>query len=190
MESEFANDSFFDRDVQEVAKELLGTVLEHYVEGIWLSMRIIETEAYYGSKDRGSHASLGFTEKRRALFMDPGTIYMYFSRAGDSLNFTCRGHCGDAVLIKSGFPLIRNPEQLEKMRQLNPPPAKSAGAQPRSIERLCNGQSLLCKSLGLKVKQWDCQRLSPDHFRLIVSGDEVEPPRGMSVKYSIQTLET
>ena len=60
---------FFDRDPQDVAKDLLGKILEHRVDGLWLSARIIETEAYYGHGDRGSHASLGFTQKRKALFM-------------------------------------------------------------------------------------------------------------------------
>ncbi|MDV3444008.1 DNA-3-methyladenine glycosylase, partial [Pseudomonas otitidis] len=36
--------------------------------GRWLSARIIETEAYYLA-EKGSHASLGYTEKRRALFL-------------------------------------------------------------------------------------------------------------------------
>ena len=45
---EFNDTKFFDRDVQEVAKDLLGKVLEHLVDGVWLSVRIIETEAYYG----------------------------------------------------------------------------------------------------------------------------------------------
>ena len=44
----FSDSKFFDRDVQEVSKDLLGRVLEHLVDGIWLSVRIIETEAYYG----------------------------------------------------------------------------------------------------------------------------------------------
>ncbi len=167
---------FFDRDVQEVAKDLLGKVLEHRVEegGVWLSVRIIETEAYYGQGDRGSHASLGFTEKRKALFMDAGTIYMYYSRAGDSLNFTCAGRRGDAVLIKSGYPSNDSPDMLAKMQVLNPLKSKST---PRPSERLCNGQSLLCKSLGLKVKDWDCQRLRSDRFRLVLSREhEVQPP--------------
>ena len=69
--------------------------------------------------DRGSHASLGFTKKREALFMKPGTIYMYYARGGDSLNFSCQGE-GNAVLIKSGFPASDNPILLHKMRQLNP----------------------------------------------------------------------
>ena len=44
----YSDSNFFDRDVQEVSKDLLGRVLEHLVDGIWLSVRIIETEAYYG----------------------------------------------------------------------------------------------------------------------------------------------
>ncbi len=60
-------DSFFDRDAQLLARELLGKVIRHRVAGLWLSARIIETEAYY-LVDKGSHASLGYTEKRKALF--------------------------------------------------------------------------------------------------------------------------
>ena len=57
----YSDSKFFDRDVQEVSKDLLGRVLEHLVDGVWLSVRIIETEAYYGQgqEDRASHASLG-----------------------------------------------------------------------------------------------------------------------------------
>ena len=47
----------------------------------------------------------------------------------------------------------------------------------RSIDRLCNGQTLLCKSLGLKVKQWDCQRLIPERFRLNISEEISQVPK-------------
>ena len=70
-------DDFFDRDAQCLARELLGKVIRHRVNGLWLSARIIETEAYYCA-DKGSHASLGYTEKRKALFLDGGHIYMYY----------------------------------------------------------------------------------------------------------------
>src|SRR5437016_196001 len=98
------NHKFFDRDPQAVAKNLLGKVIHHRQGDIWLSAMIIETEAYYLS-DKASHASLGFTQKRRALFMPAGTIYMYYARGADSLNISCRGE-GNAVLIKSGMPYI------------------------------------------------------------------------------------
>ena len=128
-------------------------------------MRIIETEAYYIT-ERGSHASLGFTEKRKALFMKPGTIYMYYARGGDSLNFSCLGD-GNAVLVKSGFPASNDQAMLQKMRQLNPAAWGASSSRGRSIDRLCNGQTLLCKSLGLKVPEWDGKELDPNKFRII-----------------------
>ena len=79
---------------------------------------------------------------------------MYYAHGGDSLNFSC-GQEGSSVLIKSGYPNSNNPLVLEKMRQLNP---STSGTTDRPLDKLCNGQTLFCKSLGLKVLEWDgCQ---------------------------------
>lgn len=152
---------FFDRDPCEVAKDLLGKVIYVKHKDLWLSAQVIETEAYY-LEDKGSHASLGYTEKRKALFMPAGTIYMYYARGGDSLNFSCHGE-GNAVLIKSGFPYLNDKADLvlKRMQQLNPPKNKPGH---RRIEKLCNGQTLLCRSLGLKVPEWDQQTFDPNRF--------------------------
>ena len=56
--------TFFDGDACAVARYLLGKVIRHKYNGIWLAARIIETEAYY-KHERGSHASLGYTDKRK-----------------------------------------------------------------------------------------------------------------------------
>lgn len=163
--------AFFDRDAQTVARDLLGMVIRHRHNGHWLAARIIETEAYYAA-EKGSHASLGYTEKRRALFLDGGHIYMYYARGGDSLNFSAQGP-GNAVLIKSATPWQDthcSPDSLARMQANNP----SATGQPRPPERLCAGQTLLCKALGLKVPEWDAQRF--DNQRLFVE-DVGERPR-------------
>jgi len=109
---------FFNRDPQIVAQELLGKVLRHFYQGIWLNAQIIETEAYY-IHDKASHASLGWTEKRKALFMPAGTIYMYYARGGDSLNISCKGD-GNAVLIKSAVPYGKDAKMISLMQKLNP----------------------------------------------------------------------
>ncbi|QIH11122.1 MULTISPECIES: DNA-3-methyladenine glycosylase [unclassified Pseudomonas] len=156
-------DGFFDRDAQLLARELLGKVIRHKVGDLWLSVRIIETEAYY-CEEKGSHASLGFTEKRKALFLDGGHIYMYYARGGDSLNFSAQGP-GNAVLIKSAYPWvdeISGPASLAQMQLNNP----DASGQPRPWQKLCAGQTLLCKALGLKVPVWDAKRF--DHEALFV----------------------
>ncbi|KRW57531.1 DNA-3-methyladenine glycosylase [Pseudomonas sp. TTU2014-080ASC] len=152
-------DSFFNRDAGQLARELLGKVIRQKAGDLWLSVRIIETEAYY-LEDKGSHASLGFTHKRRALFMDGGHIYMYYARGGDSLNFSANGP-GNAVLIKSAYPFQdqhSGPESLARMQANNP----DANGQIRPVEKLCNGQTLLCKALGLKVPDWDAQCFDPE----------------------------
>src|SRR5687767_2567988 len=95
---------FFNDEPISVAKALLGKVIRTKYNDIWLSAMIIETEAYF-HHEKGSHSSLGYTEKRKALFMPAGTIYMYYARGGDSLNISCQGE-GNAVLIKSAFPYL------------------------------------------------------------------------------------
>ena len=151
-------DAFFQRDAQLLARDLLGKVIRHKVGELWLAARIIETEAYYCA-EKGSHASLGYTEKRKALFLEGGHIYMYYARGGDSLNFSAEGP-GNAVLIKSAFPwtdATSDQNALAHM-QLNNPDASGA---MRPAHRLCAGQTLLCKALGLKVPEWDARRFAP-----------------------------
>lgn len=162
--------AFYQRDSRDLAVHLLGKIIRHYHEGHWLSARIIETEAYL-REEKGSHASLGLTPSRRALFMEAGTLYMYYARGGDSLNISAVGE-GDGVLIKSGYPVIdeiSGPDSLALMQQLNP----AANGQPRPTARLCNGQTLMCRSLHLKVPVWNAQ--IPDPERLVIDDDGYRP---------------
>ena len=160
---------FFAHDSCEVAKALLGKIIRRKYKNHWLSARIIETEAYYLS-DKASHSSLGYTEKRKAMFMPAGTIYMYYARGHDSLNISC-GNEGDAVLIKSAFPVIDSlspQKSISIMQKLNP----ATDGSIRSVEKLCAGQTLLCKSLYLKVKDWDQKSFDKNEFYI----DESKQP--------------
>ena len=153
--------AFFNQDSPALARALIGKVLRRRWKNQWLSARIIETEAYC-LDERGSHASLGYTHKRRALFMEGGTIYMYYARGGDSLNFSAAGP-GNAVLIKSAYPWIdpiAGPAALAVMQAENPD--AQGGARP--LSRLCAGQTLLCKSLALRVPDWDAGAFDPAEF--------------------------
>jgi len=164
---------FFDQDPQQLAIALLGKVMRRKVtwqgKPYWLAARIVETEAYY-QNEKASHSSLGYTEKRKALFMTPGTIYMYYARGSDSLNFSAHGE-GNGVLIKSAHPhfdVISPEEQLDVMRSLNP------GARgSRELNKLCSGQTLLCRSLDLKVPDWNQRTLQKSHFYLSDVGYKV-----------------
>lgn len=150
---------FFNRDAKTVAKALLGKVIVHRVNGLDLAAQVIETEAYY-KREKASHAALGFTEKRKALFMPAGTIYMYYARGGDSLNVSCKG-AGNAVLIKSAMPYKNIGENALKQMQRNNPNVQGS---MRTLHKLCKGQTLLCKALSLRVPDWDGQQFVAGQF--------------------------
>ena len=146
------DNSFFDRNARVVARELVGKIIRSKYHDHRLAARIIETEAYF-KKEKGSHASLGLTKKRKALFMPPGTIYMYYARGGDSLNISSNGS-GNAVLIKAAIPYTdskTSPDMLAVMQKLNP---MAGSGLKRKVEWLCSGQTLLCTSLNIKVSEW------------------------------------
>lgn len=152
--------TFFDRPSHVVAQDLVGAVLRRRFQGFWLAVCIVETEAYY-REEKGSHASLGRTPSREALWASPGTIYMYYSRAGDSLNICVEGQ-GNAVLIKGGRPWVDDrsgEDALEAMHTLNP-----GRSGRRTDERLVAGQTLVATALDLRVPEWTGKPFGPDFF--------------------------
>ncbi len=69
---------FFQRDVLEVAPDLLGKMLvrrfdEHRME----KYLITEVEAYRGGADRACHANKGKTPRTEVMFREGGLIYVY-----------------------------------------------------------------------------------------------------------------
>ncbi|MCA9668579.1 MAG: DNA-3-methyladenine glycosylase [Myxococcales bacterium] len=163
---------FFDRDPCQVARDLLGATLHRRLtpRSRWLRATIIETEAYYRD-EKASHSSLGRTPSREPMWATPGTLYVYHSRAGDSLNVSAGGP-GNAVLIKAALP-PDDANVLAAMRRLNPPPGEDDDTPPRARERLCAGQALLCRSLAIARETWSGQTFHPDAFYVSAAA----PPR-------------
>ena len=64
---------FYCRPCVEVARDLVGKVLVHRGK----SLRISETEAYWGVTDTACHASKGRTRRTEVLWEDAGTVYVY-----------------------------------------------------------------------------------------------------------------
>ncbi len=71
---------FFQKKCEDLARALLGKMLVRILPstGERLSGMIVETEAYLGGEDKAAHSCDGKkTERNAAMFMDPGTIYVY-----------------------------------------------------------------------------------------------------------------
>ena len=70
--------SFFQRDVLEVAPQLIGKILcRRFDDGKIIKLRITETEAYRGEEDLACHASKGRTKRTEVMYHEGGKLYMY-----------------------------------------------------------------------------------------------------------------
>lgn len=69
--------SFFERNPQTVAKELLGCFLVRKTEEGIIRGMIVETEAYGDTNDLASHARFGMTKRNQIMYQDPGLLYIY-----------------------------------------------------------------------------------------------------------------
>lgn len=133
--------SLFDRHPLEVARDLIGCVLLAIVDGESVAGRIVETEAYLGAHDPGSHASTrGITARNAVMYGPPGSVYVYFTYGNHYMvNLVCEpeGTAG-AVLVRALEPL----EGIEIM-------ARRRGG--RALHELCNGPGKLAQALGVDL---------------------------------------
>ncbi len=113
--------SFFQRNVLEVAPELLGKILARkFDNGKTERFVITEVEAYSGDGDRACHASKGKTLRTEVMFREGGLIYVYFIYGMYwMLNIvTGRKDEASAVLIR-GLEGISGPGKVGKVLQLD-----------------------------------------------------------------------
>jgi DNA-3-methyladenine glycosylase len=72
------SNSFFQRDVLEVAPDLLGKIIVRKFDDQTTARFIItEVEAYRGADDLACHASKGKTPRTEVIFREGGLVYVY-----------------------------------------------------------------------------------------------------------------
>lgn len=99
--------SFYARDALEVARDLIGCLLLHREREGLVGVRLVETEAYRGALDPGSHGHRGMTPRTRTMVGPPGRLYVYFTYGMHwCANVVCAtdGVC-QAVLLRAGEPV-------------------------------------------------------------------------------------
>ena len=69
--------SFFDRDVLQVAPELIGKTLVRKKKDSLAYYNITEVEAYRGIEDEASHARFGKTSRNHIMYAYGGLVYVY-----------------------------------------------------------------------------------------------------------------
>ncbi|MCX5396190.1 DNA-3-methyladenine glycosylase [Streptomyces sp. NBC_00102] len=140
---------FFDRDVLDVAPDLLGRTLVRRTADGPIELRLTEVEAYAGEIDPGSHAFRGRTARNGVMYGPPGHAYVYFTYGmWHCLNLVCgpEGWASGVLLrggeIRVGADLAR-PRRLSARndRELAKGPARLATAL--SIDRVLDGSDVV-----------------------------------------------
>ena len=130
---------FYSRKTVIVAQELLGKTLVHKTDEGIISGKIVETEAYLGQEDAGSHAYRGITRRNRIMFGPAGKAYIYFVY-GNHYCFnvvTENDGVGGAVLIRALEPR-KGIQLIKKNRGIDGP-----------LAYLTNGPGKLSEALGI-----------------------------------------
>lgn len=154
---------FFMDDAIEVAKKLLGKILVHETpEGI-TKCRIVETEAYMGVLDKGSHAYSGkITPRTSTLYEQGGVAYVYLIYG--------MYHCMNVVVNVKGLAqgvLIRALEPLEGIELMK------KRRKMDKIKNLCNGPGKLCIAMDITKKENGVNLMSSSLF---LEEDEKKEP--------------
>jgi DNA-3-methyladenine glycosylase len=99
--------TFYDRDAESVARELLGKLLVRRVDRCRRVGRIVETEAYLGPPDLAAHSAHGLTKRTEVMHGPPGYAYVYLIYGmHHCLNLvTGPGNCPSAVLLRALEPV-------------------------------------------------------------------------------------
>ncbi len=166
--------SFFARDADLVARDLLGRVLVHETAHGRLAGRVVETEAYFGPPGRNpqlaqradmparlrarllregdpaAHSFVGVTERNRVMYGPPARAYVYLIYGvHECLNVTT-GPSDEpqAVLLRALEPTEGVPEMARRRGR-------------SSLRDLCSGPGKLCKALGVTRAQYGHDMTEP-----------------------------
>ena len=140
--------SFYERDALSVAGDLIGCLFVREHPAGRVGVRLVETEAYRGEIDPGSHGYRGPTARNRTMFGPPGRLYVYFTYGMHwCVNVVCgrEGEC-EAVLLRAGEPMF-DVELMRSFRRGVPDKLIAAGparlAQAMGIDKTHDGATLL-----------------------------------------------
>jgi DNA-3-methyladenine glycosylase len=161
---------FYLQPTAEVARDLIGKIFVKQTHGQTLAAKITETEAYLSENDPASHSATGPTPRNKAMFGQPGTLYVYkIYGIHRCINFVCGlSGTGTAVLIRASEPM----KGIDIMK-------RNRGTD--DVMKLCKGPGNLAKAFGIDTDmnfaRLDTEEICVLDSEKIPAGDIVNTPR-------------
>lgn len=140
--------TFFERNPQRVARELLGKVLVRQSRGLLLAARIVEVEAYLGVKDPAAHAAVGRTPRNSVLFGPPGYAYVYFIYGNHyCLNVSCLPDGVPGGVLFRALEPVAGIEEMAAARGIKMD--ETDLAKISSLRKISSGPGRMAEALGV-----------------------------------------
>lgn len=162
MSENLLSRKFYERNIEKVARELLGkNLIKREKSTPVLSGKIVETEAYFGEEDPASRASSKKTKINRIMWGRGGLSLVYMVHGNWLFNVVTEGkEIPGAVLIRALEPL----EGLETM-------GKRRGKE--KITELASGPGKLTQALGISKEHHGLDLTSSEEIFIEESSHEV-----------------
>jgi DNA-3-methyladenine glycosylase len=143
--------SFYLRRTVTVARALIGKWFARRCRGGWYGGRIVETEAYLGSRDAAAHSWRSRrTPRVEPMYLEGGHLYVFFVYGMHA--------CANIVTRPAGF------AEAVLLRAAEGPP----GAPCRRM----SGPGRLCSALGINVSMSGADLLASGDLRVFRNRDE------------------
>lgn len=170
--------SFYERDPLRVTEELLGKYIVKETANGKLVGKIVETEAYIGPYDKGSHAYNNKRTKRTEVqYGDRGLAYI-FTIYEKNVCFCIvigRKYIPAVALIRAVEP-ISGTEVMKKNRET------------KDIKNLTNGPSKFCQAFGITKNDYGIDLCTSSKLYLVegeaIKSSEIRRSKRINIDYA------
>lgn len=153
---------FFNRKTEIVAKDLLGKYLTRKTNMGVIIGKVIEVEAYLGPNDKACHCyNYKKTEKTKVMYMQPGTIYVYYIYG---MYF-----CLNIITETEGMPCAVFIRQLYPIEGIDLMKENRKAKIGKNYKNLVDGPSKLCMAMNITKEEFNGKDSCSSSSKLFLS---------------------
>lgn len=153
---------FFNRKTEIVAKDLLGKYLTRKTNKGVIIGKITEVEAYLGPNDKACHCyNYKKTEKTKVMYMQPGTIYVYYIYG---MYF-----CLNIITETEGMPCAVFIRQLYPIEGIDLMKENRKAKIGKNYKNLVDGPSKLCMAMNIRKEEFNGKDSCSSSSKLFLS---------------------